>query len=105
MQGVTIELTKDQIALIEKEKARRLRECKSFERILKHFGFVKVDGGFHHTQHGWYAEILDRRYYQDCLLVGKGLKGPGFPGGHVYGSPEAVAEALTAALDEIRGES
>lgn len=33
VQGVTIELTKTQIAQIEKEKAARVKECRSFESV------------------------------------------------------------------------
>lgn len=111
VEGVTIELTKEQIALIEKEKAKRAAECASFERTLKNFGFAKVDTtgwadpkekAFANDEHGWYAEIQDYRKYKACLLVGKGLISMrGFPGGYIHESPESVAKAITAALDGI----
>ena len=111
IQGVSIELTKEQIALIHEEKTKQEKECKSFEQILKHFGFKKIDTkswpvpnemAYSHYELGWYAEIQDYRTGAACFLVGKGLKSSnGFPGGHIYESPESVAKSIIEALDEI----
>lgn len=43
IEGVTIELTKTQISYIEKEKAKRLKECNSFQSVLKKFGLKKIN--------------------------------------------------------------
>lgn len=110
VQGVSIVLTKEQIEHIDKEKANQIRECKSFVRILKHFGFEKIntsswpdpkDNLYSHPQHGWFADIQDYRTYKACFLTGKGLKSNGFPGGYVYESPESMAKEITLALYEM----
>lgn len=111
VQGITIELTKEQIAEIEKGKAAQELECKSFERILKHFGFTKMSTKgwanpkeicYEHKTNGWYAEILDHGRWKNCFLVGQCLPHQSsLPGGQLYDTPEDVAKALNNALDDI----
>ena len=111
VQGVSIEITKEQIEQIDQEKAKQIRELKSFERILKHFGFEKIntrswpnpnEKAYSHYQYGWYAEIQDYGPYKACFLTGKGLRSTdSFPGGYVYDSPESMAKAITLALKEM----
>ncbi|AIM37361.1 hypothetical protein KO02_12155 [Sphingobacterium sp. ML3W] len=110
IEGVTIELTKEQILEIEKGKALQELECKSFERILKHFGFTKMSTKgwldsdkkcYKHESNGWFAEILDHRTWKCCFMAGRGLphqKTP--PGGYLYESPESIAKVLRDALDK-----
>ncbi|NQD71643.1 hypothetical protein HP439_13015 [Sphingobacterium shayense] len=111
VQGVSIELTKEQVEHFENEKAKQLKECSTFTKTLKHFGFNKIntkswpnpnENAYSHYQYGWYAEIQDYGTYKACFLTGKGLKSiEGFPGGYVHDSPESVAAAITKALDEM----
>ena len=111
VDGVTIELTPNQVALIEKAKAERAAVCKSFATVLKYFGFRKVSNNgdkdrecYAHPVHMWYAEVIHQSgTYYYCWLAGKGLPTGGYPGGKVYDTPEAVRDALVAALDKIGG--
>lgn len=110
VEGVVIELTKEQVALIEETKAKRDAECKSFVSVLKHFGFTKVRTKgwkqpdricYENKQHGWSAEIFSNCNIFSCWMAGPGLRNVGFPGGYMYGSPEEVKDALLQALNEI----
>lgn len=114
VEGVVIELTKEQVVLIQETKAKRDAECKSFVSVLKHFGFTKLSTkGWEQTdricyenkQHDWFAEIFKLGAYHsqffDCWMAGPGLRNVGFPGGYMYGSPEEVKDALLQALNEI----
>jgi|GEM_PF-1941384 len=115
VDGVTIELTREQIAKIQAVKSKRDAACKSFVSVLRHFGFTKCSTKgweqpnrvcYEHKENGWFAEIFDlgsHSTFFDCWMAGPGLRNVGFPGGDVYGSPELVSEALTAALNEIGG--
>lgn len=110
IQGIRIELTADQIKLVEKEKRRRELCRHSFERMLKRFGFEKVDTSgwenpnqncWQHIYYNWFVEIYDRNGWSDAWMVGTGLKDDGFPGGWCYSDPEEIEKELGRAIDEI----
>ena len=112
VDGVTIELTPKQMAMIEKAKAERDAVCKSFAAVFRHFGFKKCntkdwehpDRLCYEHENGWFAEIWQTSVRSfDCWMAGPGLPNFGFPGGDVYGSPDDVKNALTEALKKIGG--
>ena len=111
VQGIRIELTPDQIKVIEKEKRRRERCRDSFVKTLKRFGFKKIDTSdwvnpnqdcYEHPHYEWFAEIYDRGGWNDVFMAGQGLKDGGFPGGWVYGDPEQIEKELARAIDELQ---
>lgn len=107
VRGVRVPLTAQQIKAVEKELSARLRGVQSFASVLKSFGFKPLENtvgnypGFTHAGYGWYAEVADHGCFQDCWLVGQGLKHGSFPGGWTYGTPEEVREAICNAIDQI----
>jgi hypothetical protein len=110
VKGVKVKLTEDQLAGVEKELRRRARYRNSFSKILKYFGFTKVDTSdwcnkkalaFEHETMGWFAEVIDNGACSDLWMVGNGLPSSGFPGGHVYGHPSEVEDAICNALDKL----
>lgn len=97
VEGVAIDLTKEQIKHIETVKAKRLKELNSFEKVLVNFGFKKethANGSFYTNDDlEWYAEIYDD---DSVWMTGSGLKDTSsFPGGYVYGTPESLIEELS----------
>lgn len=105
IEGISIELTKEQVDFIEKEKRKRTRELTTFSKVLKHFGFTKVkdhENCWEHNDYEWWAEIYHNsgRYYT-LFMVGHPLKCGGFPGGWVYDEPKQVEEEILIALEKI----
>lgn len=101
VDGVYISLTPDQLAEIEKIKAKRRRECNSFTKVLLHFGFKKskdVKGGFVHETFDWWAQIDDYTNFKMVFMVGNGLRS-GCHGGSNYGEPREIEEEITRFLD------
>jgi len=100
VDGVQITLTKTQIKHIEKIKAERRKNLKTFEAVLLRFGFKRFmdtrspdDMCYTHDK-GWWAEIYDNDY---VWMTGAGLKDIGsFPGGYNYHSPESLIKELEA---------
>lgn len=106
VKGVTIDLTPAQIAYIEKTIIKRDKELKTFENVLKHFGFRKLNtkgwvnpdqNCYTQNTHGWFVEILDYGKWKSCLVHGTGLD-HGHPFGKHYDSPESLCEAIVKAL-------
>lgn len=112
VQGVSIELTVEQIAAIDKEKRKREKCRKSFEKILFHFGFKKINTTgwqnpkqfcYEQKEYGWFAEIQNFGIYSEVFMIGKGLQNnhpP--PGGHMYGEPEDIEKEIVKALDNLQ---
>lgn len=94
VENVKIELTPEQIKLVENDRIKRAKCISSFSSILKHFGFTKckeVENGFMHTYHDWWAEILDHGNFRTVWIVGTGLKSiSSIPGGWNYESPKEI---------------
>ncbi len=94
VENVKIELTKEQLALIEKARNKRNQCISSFLKILKHFGFNSSKGNkncFEHNKNGWWAEIIDHGHFRTVWMVGNGLKSSkSIPGGWNYGSPKEI---------------
>ncbi|MBE8712510.1 hypothetical protein [Sphingobacterium hungaricum] len=96
VDGVTIELTKEQI---EETKRERFENLKSLEDVLFQFGFKKVvpkenpnQTYYTNEEKGWHAEKVD---YDGVWMVGGELQDDGsFPGGHVYWEKEELFEEL-----------
>jgi hypothetical protein len=110
VEGVRIELTEAQNDKVEKEIRRRERCRNSFEKMLKHFGFKKIDTSdwerpnipaFQHSYYNWYAEIIDHGRWNEVWMAGHGLRHSGFPGGWMYGEPEDIEKELSKALQEL----
>ena len=111
VEGISIELTSSQRAIIKKGKLKRATQCKGFVNTLKHFGFIhKKDVNienqpiewFEHPVHNWYAEILDHTNFKEVWMTGKYLKeSSSFPGGWIYSEATDLAEELTKATDFI----
>ncbi len=107
VKGVTIELTSDQINHVESEIAKREKELNSFVKVLKHFGFNKVNtrgwqnpdqSCWSNDQHGWFVEIIDYGSFKTCVFHGKPLD-EGSPWGKEYNSPESASKGIFDALD------
>ena len=78
------------------------REIKAFASVLRKYGFKKSSPTiFDNEKRGWHADIMDMHNYVEVWLVGKGLKCGGFPGGWCYGDPQAIANELDKALQNL----
>jgi hypothetical protein len=108
VKGVRIELTKEQASKIEKELRDRKKEMGTFEKVLLHFGFKKMNmkdwphkqiTPYEHKENGWYAEIQNNGRWSDVWMVGKGLKCAGFPGGWQYFTPQEIENEIIKAID------
>jgi len=102
VEGVRIELTKEQIAKVEKRRKQVQKSWLSFQNVLRHFGFRQLkDQKGCYSKGGWYAEIIDRGVWHDVWMVGSGLKDSHlFPGGWIYSEPRELNEELNKALSE-----
>lgn len=109
IKGVRITLTQQQVAKIEIAKNQRQRCRNSFVRMLKHFGFKKIDTAgwenpkalcFENETCEWFAEIQNYGNWDEVFMAGKGLKNVGFPGGYMYGTPQEIEEELLKAIKE-----
>ena len=102
VDGVYIELTKEQSDLIDEHAQKRKRFRNSFTKMLRFFGFKKIRGidSYIHVTQNWFADIHDRGSYHTCWMVGEGLKcSKLFPGGWVYESPEEIETELLKYYD------
>jgi len=94
VNGVSIKLTVQQIARIDKVQRQRYRYRNSFKRMLISLGFKQdkeYPDSFTHKKEDWYAQINDRGNWSDCWMTGKGLKeSSGFPGGWMYDTPMQI---------------
>ena len=91
IENTKIELTKDQVRLIEKEREKRKKAVSSFADILKYFGFKPSPGNKNCFEHAneWWAEILDHGNFQTVWMVGSGIKcSNSMPGGWIYNTPK-----------------
>lgn len=103
VEGVRIELTPEQIALVE---ARRkfLRQSKlNFLQVLRKYGFVKLpkeEGvGYIHPKLEWWAHINDTGFYPICEIAGAGIPKASSPGPWTVDEPVELAALLNKALD------
>ena len=98
VENVRIELTKEQLKLLENARTERNKCISSFSRILKHFGFKPSKGNkncFEHDENNWWAEIYDHGFYRTVFMVGQGLKHRNcIPGGWDYGSPKEIEKEI-----------
>lgn len=130
VDGVKIQLTAEQMEVINKAKQAKLaieqkreekhkrqfeletnRNIEAFRKILLSFGFTKVDTSdwpnknnipyaYEHVKNEWYAEIYRDRG-GEIWMVGPELKSGRMPGGWMYWEPKDVKEELTNALNKI----
>lgn len=109
VQGISIELTKSQVDYIEKEKAKQLKECTTFIKTLKSFGFKKMSTkGWANPNSNcwetkdWFIEIFDN---EQCMVTGVGvnLDSSGWP--LTTWSPIELVKILNKALDFIENET
>lgn len=98
VDGVSITLTKEQIAKIERVKKERLAEMNSFKNTLLKSGFKKLSikdkyvECYQNDEKGWYAEIIDGTR---VWMVGAFLQQSyGFPGGWTYDTVEELRTEL-----------
>lgn len=103
VDGVSITLTKTQVNHINKVKAERLKNLKTFEDALKRFGFKRhrdtrdkgynCDHCYANDEKGWYAEIYDG---DRVWMVGNELKAStSFPGGWMYWTIKELIDELS----------
>lgn len=97
VENTAIQLTADQIKLIEAEREKRKKATADFISILKYFGFKsspEYKNGFEHS-YNWWAEIIDHGKFKNVWIIGEGLKDINcYPGGWVYDSPKEIEEEL-----------
>lgn len=95
---VEIELTREQIDLINQERRIREKYTSNFRTILAYFGFKPSKGHkncFQHPDKNWWAEIIDHRASKTVWMVGDGLKSmSSIPGGWQYANPKEIEEEL-----------
>ena len=98
VDGVSITLTKEQIAEIERVKKERLAEMNSFKNALLKSGFKKLSikdkyaECYQNDDKGWYAEIIEGAR---VWMVGAFLQQSyGFPGGWTYDTVEELRTEL-----------
>ena len=105
VDGVSIELTPEQIKYIKERKSAQTKSLNSFKNVLKSFGFKEVNINnvcgdkitfWTNDKHVWYAELCEDHMF----MAGKGLRrSDAPPGGWTYWTPEEASEALTKALE------
>ena len=110
VQGVKIYLIESQIKLIQAELLERKKHINSFDNILRHFGFTKVDASewlnkkalaYEHKELEWWAEIINHGCWSCVWMVGNGLKHGSFPGGWIYNNPEDIEKEISRAIDAL----
>lgn len=98
VEGVSIELTSEQMALIEANRKERAKCRNSFKKMLRFFGFKAMKdspGSYWNEEYKWYADIQDRGPYFTVWMTGEGLKNSGAPpGGWIYEEPEDIENAI-----------
>ena len=106
VEGVWIQLTDEQIKIIEQARKKLETEANTFAKVLKHFGFKKINepGCYSHPEYDWFAEIINRDHWPYVWMAGKGVKNSAmFPGGNCYYEPEQLKEELIrATLDMLK---
>lgn len=106
IEGITIELTKEQRSLITHARNKRKHNRGSFEKVLLHFGFERLHTGtpgFAYVKNDWFAQIIDHTNFSEVWMTGKGLQTTGsFPGGYLYGEPADLEKELLRATGSLQ---
>lgn len=102
IEGVRINLTPDQVSMIQSERKKRALCYDSFKKMLFHFGFKPstekmATNCYWHEIYQWHAEILDRDGGY-VWMIDKGLKSGSFPVGWIYWTPADIEEEITRFL-------
>lgn len=103
VEGVEIELTKEQLAKVEKRRKQIESDFRSFKSVLRHFGFKQLkDQKDCFANDKWYAEIVNHGNWHSVWMTGQGLKNSHlFPGGWTYFEPNEIRDELYNAAKDF----
>lgn len=112
-KGVRITLTPEQIKQIKAHQANQNKECSTFTKTLKSFGFKKMSTkGWENPNancwitDNWIVEIFNSGNHNEyCSVAGSriDLSSSGWP--ITTWSPKELVEVLNKALEEIENEN
>lgn len=101
VDGVTIELTKEQVEYINKVKAERAKEFKTFDKVLKTFGFKEKHQRDSRVSTSWVSYVNEKEdLYAEVHYDMTGYKYVWIPGSPTFSTPLELGEHLARLIDE-----